>query len=124
MPRISPNLRERATTCLNAVMTMNVVAMKTGCTTRAFRYLRQRFQATGLTEDRPRSGRPRVTTRSLDRYIRNSHLRNRFQAATATAVNTHGTHNNRISTQTVHNRLCMSSIYWLSFCATSPCKSY
>ena len=47
--------------------------------------------------------RPLVTTRGQDRY--NTHLRNRFQTATATAANTHGTHNNCISVQTVHNRL-------------------
>ena len=35
-------------------------------------------------------------------YIMNMHLRNRFQTATATAANTP---NNRISTQTVRNRL-------------------
>ena len=38
-------------------------------------------------------------------YIRNTHLRNHFQTATATAANTHGTYDNRISAQTVHNRL-------------------
>ena len=53
----------------------------------------------------PRRGRPRVTTRSQDRYIMNTHLRNRFQTATATAANTPRLHNNRISAQTVRNRL-------------------
>ena len=90
---------------LNAGMTINAVAMNIGCSTRAIRHLRQRFQATGRTEDRPRSGRPRVTTRSHDRYIRNTYLRNRFQTVTATAANTPGTQNNRISVQTVRNRL-------------------
>ena len=33
-------------------------------------------------------------------------MRNRFQTATATAANTNGTHNNRISAQTVGNCLC------------------
>ena len=49
--------------------------------------------------------RPRVTTRGQDRYIMNTHLRNRFQTATATAANTPGLHNNRISVQTARNRL-------------------
>ena len=53
----------------------------------------------------PRSGRPRVTTRGQDRYIMTTHLRNRFQTATATAANTPGLHNNRISGQTVRYRL-------------------
>ena len=73
---------------LNAGMTMNAVAMNIGCSTRAIRYLRQRFQSTGPTEDRPRSGRPRNTTRGQDRYIWNTYLRNRFQTVTAIAANT------------------------------------
>ena len=44
-------------------------------------------------------------TRGQDRYIRNTHPRNRFQTATATAANTHGTYNNHISVLTVRNRL-------------------
>ena len=54
---------------LNAGMTMNAVAMNTGCSTRAIRHLRQRFQATGRTEDRPRSGRTRVSKLGQNRYI-------------------------------------------------------
>ena len=84
--------------------------MNIGCSTRAIRHLRQRFQAIGCPEDRPRSGRPRVTTRGQDRCIPNIHLCNRFQTATATAANTHGTHNNRISAQNVRNRLCEGGI--------------
>ena len=74
MPRISQNLRQRAIGMLNACMTMNAVAMNIGCSTRAIRHVKQRFQATGHTEDRPRNGCPRVTTRGQDRYIRNIHL--------------------------------------------------
>ena len=89
----------------NAGMTMNAVAMNIRCSTQAIRYRRQRFQATELTEGRPRSRLPRVTTRGQDRYIRNTNLRKRFQTATDTASNTHGTHNNRISALTACNRL-------------------
>ena len=53
----------------------------------------------------PRRGRLRVTTCGQDSYIMNTHLRNRFQTATATAANTPELHNNRISAQTVRNRL-------------------
>ena len=59
---------------------------------------------TGSINDLPRRGRPRVTTRGQDRYIMNTHLRNPFQTATATA-DIHGFHNNRIGAQTVRNRL-------------------
>ena len=34
-------------------MMMNAVAMNIGCSTHAIRHLRQGFQATGLTVDRP-----------------------------------------------------------------------
>ena len=50
MPRISQNLRERAISMLNSGMTMNALAMVIGCSTRAIRYLRQRFQAIGRTK--------------------------------------------------------------------------
>ena len=73
MLRIPQNLRERAIGMLNAGMTTNVVAMNIGCSTRAIRNHRQRFQATGCTEDLPRSGRPRVTRRGNDRYIWSTH---------------------------------------------------
>ena len=106
MPRIPQNLRQRAIGVLNAGMTMSAVAMNIGCSTRAIRHIMQRFQATGRTEDTPQSGRPRVTTRGQDRYIRNTHRRNCFQTAKATAANTHSTHNNRISAHTAPNRLC------------------
>jgi hypothetical protein len=64
MPRSPQNVRERAIGMLNAGMTTTAVAMNIGCSTRAIRYIRQRFQATERTIDRPRSGRPRVTTRA------------------------------------------------------------
>ena len=101
-------MRERANGILNDGMTMNAVSMNIGCFTRANLHLRQRFQATGRTEDRPYGGRPRVTTLGEDCYIRNTHLRNRFQTATTTAANNHCILKNRISFQTVRNRLLES----------------
>ena len=59
----------------------------------------------------PRHGRARVTTRGQDRYIMNTHLRNLFQTAIATAANTPGLHNNRISAQTVRNRLWENGLH-------------
>ena len=66
---------------------------------------RQLYRETGRTADRPRSGRPRVTTPSQDRYMRTSHLRDRYRMATTTARVTTGMHNPSISAQTVRNRL-------------------
>ena len=52
-----------------------------------------------------RSGRPHVTTPRQDRYIRTSHLRDRYRMATTTARVTPGMHNLSVSAQTVCNRL-------------------
>lgn len=67
--------------------------------------LHQRLKQNGTTADRPRPGRPRVTSPRQDRYIRLTHLRNRLLTPTETAQNTPGIHNNRISRDTVLNRL-------------------
>ena len=59
MPRITQNLRKRTIGMLNVGTKINAVAMNIECSTRAIRHLRQRFQATGHMEDRPRDARPR-----------------------------------------------------------------
>ena len=46
----------------------------------------RRLRETGHLADRPRSGRPRVTSRRQDRTIRMAHLRNRHLTATETAL--------------------------------------
>ena len=65
----------------------------------------RRLRETGRVADRPRSGRPRVTSQRQDRAIRLDHLRNRQLTATETAVNTVDGHNCRIHPKTVRNRL-------------------
>lgn len=110
MPRLPSDLRERAIGMLHAGMTSEEVAQTMGCSSRSIRRLRERFRLTGRTADRPRTGRPRVTTRAQDRYIVVSHLRDRFLTASQTAHNTPGRHNNRISSQTVRNRLRESGL--------------
>ena len=55
MPRIPQNIREHAIGMLNGGMTMNAVAMNIGCSTHAISHLKQRFQTTECSEDRPRS---------------------------------------------------------------------
>ena len=86
------------------------VAAQVGSSVQEVRSLRQRFVQIGSTEDLPRSGRPRVTTPAQDRYILNQHLRNRPFTATATASVTPGTHNPRISAQTIYNRLAENNL--------------
>ena len=67
----------------------------------------QRLRATGRLTDRPRSGRPRVTTQRQDKRIRLVHLRNRLRTATETAREVIGTHGRRscVYPRTVRNRL-------------------
>jgi hypothetical protein len=75
---------------------------------RAIRYLRQCFQAIGRTEDRPRSGRLRVTTRAQDRYIRTPTcaIASKLPRLLLLTPMVHKTTVYRIPfTQTVHNRL-------------------
>ena len=110
MPRTAKLLRERAVGMLEAGSSTEAVAAQVRSSVQAVRSLRRRFVQTGSTEDLSRSGRPRVTTPTQDRYILNQHLRNRFLTATATASVTPGTHNPRISAQTVRNRLAENNL--------------
>ena len=112
MPRIAKHLREREPLgCWRQELQKKMLLRKLDHhSVQAVRSLRRWFVQTGSTEDLPRSGRPRVTTPAQDRYILNQHLRNRFLTATATAYVTPGTHNPRISAQTVRNRLAENNL--------------
>ena len=96
MPRLLQNERERAVGMFQAGMTQTEIA--------------NRVRATGTTSDRRHSGRPRETTLRQDRHITLIHLRNRFVTAVDTARRTPGIRNNRISDQTVRNRLRQSGL--------------
>ena len=65
----------------------------------------RRLKETGRVADRPRSGRPRVTSQRQDIAIRLAHLPNRHLTATETAINTVGSHNRRNRPKTVRDRL-------------------
>jgi len=65
----------------------------------------RRMRETGRLADRPRTGRPRVTTPRQDRAIRLAHLRNRHRTASETANNIIGDHGRHIHADTVRNRL-------------------
>ncbi|XP_048257253.1 uncharacterized protein LOC125382930 [Haliotis rufescens] len=66
--------------------TQRQIARTFNCTQTTISKLIIRYQQTGQTQDRPRSGRPRVTTPAEDRYIGQIHLRNRCVTATSTAA--------------------------------------
>ena len=88
MPRLNNDERSQAIGMRNEGMSATVVLRHFSCFRKTFKRLRRRFRVTGNLADRPRSGRPRVTTRVTtaadDRYIVSQHLRNRRLTATAT----------------------------------------
>ena len=75
-----------------------------GCHFSTVARLSQRHQITGSVNDRPRTGRPRVTTAAQDRYIRVTHLKDRMMPATHTVHQVHGPRG-PVSTDTVRCRL-------------------
>lgn len=105
MPRLSLRQRERALGQIQAGMRPSVVAATFACHVSTIQRLVARHNLTGTTDDRPRSGRPRVTTPRQDRGIHLTHLRDRFRPASVTACETPGTHNPRVSADTIRRRL-------------------
>lgn len=110
MPRLSAEERGRAFGMLEAGVHPTCVARHFGCSKVTIHNLISRHQETGSLDDRPRSGRPRVTTPQQDRYIRLQHLRDRFLPASRTAAATVGTHGRPISSRTARRRLAASRI--------------
>uniref|UniRef100_A0AAZ3NX39 Transposase Tc1-like domain-containing protein n=1 Tax=Oncorhynchus tshawytscha TaxID=74940 RepID=A0AAZ3NX39_ONCTS len=98
MPRVPAHRHERDLGMLQGCMRTADVARAINCSVRSVRRLRQHYREAGRTANHPRSGRPRVTP-TQDRYIRTSHMRDRYRMATTR------THNPSISAQTVRNRL-------------------
>ena len=78
------------------------VARILNCSRLTITRLMARYRQTGRTSDRPRSGRPPVTTAVEDRYLRVLHLRNRFLTVTSSAETALG---HRVSRRTVSRRL-------------------
>ncbi len=100
MPQMSQILRERAIGMLTAGMSTRAVAH---CST--ISRLQRHFRESGSTSNQPHNRRPCVTTPAQDLHIQHLHLQDCLRPATQTAAATIGLHNQRISAQTVRNRL-------------------
>lgn len=109
MPRLTSAQRNNAIGRLEAGESVTAVARHFGVSRQTITSLRQRFTTTNSVDDRPRSGRPRITTVAQDRFIRLRHLRNRTTTATSTASEIPGLR--RISDQTVRNRLREAGLF-------------
>ena len=103
MPRLDTATRNIAIGRFQAGESQNEVARTLNVNQSTISRLWNIFQQTGSTNDRHRSGRPRITTPGQDRFIRVFHLRNRTVATSTTAAGIPGLR--RISSQTVRKRL-------------------
>ena len=92
MPRLSNDECNRAVTMLLQGATQQKVATALGVHQTTIHRLQGRLVQFGNTDDRPRSGRPRVTTARQDCLMRLTHLRNQTRTAVETAITTQGTH--------------------------------
>ena len=99
MPRLSNDERNRAVTMLLQCTTEQEVATALGVHQTTVHRLQGRLVLFGNTNDRPRSGRLRVTIARQGRLMRLTHLHNQTQTAVETAITTPGTHSHHISAQ-------------------------
>ena len=85
MRSMSNHQRSQAIGMLQANVSVIRVANHFGVSRQCIVKLQRKFQATGSVDDRPRSGRPRVTTAVEDGHIVTAHLQDRFKTATETS---------------------------------------
>ncbi|XP_046545838.1 uncharacterized protein LOC124255935 [Haliotis rubra] len=119
MPRLNEGCRNRAIGRLEAGESQSSAARHFNVRQSTIPRLWQRYKLHNSTRDRPRTGRPRVTTPAQKRFIRVLHLRNRTISAANTANNVPGLR--RVSAQIIRNRLRQHGIRPMRpFTAASP----
>jgi transposase len=94
MPRLDTATRYIVIGRLHAGVSQNAVARLYNIHRNTMCRLLQRYQQSGSTTERQRSGRPRITSAAQDRYIRELHMRNRTVTARETASNVPGLRSN------------------------------
>ena len=87
MARLSNQNRDFAIGMLIAGKSIGFVSQHFNVHRNTISRLQNRVNARGTTTDRPRSGRPRVTTPRQVRFIQRIRLRERFRPSTSTAGN-------------------------------------
>lgn len=97
--------RARAIGWLNEGVSVREAAGRLNVSPSVISRLRQRFEQTQTVRDRPRSGRPRVTTRREDRIIALEALRRRTVTATHLQLQLRAATGTNVSDQTIRNRL-------------------
>ena len=105
MPRLNNENRNRILGLLEAGVSQKEVARRFAVARTTIVRLVQRVRQTGTVADRPRPGQQRVTSRRQDNYIRQRHLRDRFQTAAETASVIIGNRGRHIHRRTVSRRL-------------------
>ena len=110
MPRLNKDERNQAIGMLSIGTSKRNVARLMNCNRSTIIDLWNHYKQQGHARDRPRTGRPRVTTANQDRYMRLSHARDRFLSAAETARQTIGTHNRPINGNTVSRLLAENGL--------------